>query len=943
MPVLYCGVSRRIFKFAVFILCCFAADRSLAQTPLKSDDFVKATDSLRHQLPIEKLYLQFDKPYYSAGDTIWFKAYLFQADYLLSSRKSGLLYIELADEGNNVVKRAMIPLADGQGTANIAINDDIPPGSYVFRAYTNWMRNFGDDYVFKRRVYVTSAGGNEHLITTAFKGFTNNGKDSLRAVIQFAGLDKQPVRLQDLQLRVMNGSHSLSRNKVSTDILGKIDVKIAAPETGKPNQLTFAAQEINQKKEPGQTLTIPVILNRPEKTDLQFMPEGGRMVAGLPVRIGFKAIGEDGLGADIGGEIYDSKGTLMGRFKSDYKGMGSFKFTPAANETYTAEVKLPNGATRKYPLPAVAASGTVLGVYSLNNDSLQVKIAASSDVAANRRSYYLVAQSRGVVCYTAHLTLTKNPGTLNIAKTTFPSGIAKFSLLDENMQPLNERVFFIDRDDNLRISFARAKHVYGIRDSVAMMAQVTDAAGNPVKGSFSIAVTDDGQVKSDSLSSNLLNNILLTSDLKGNIETPGYYLQKTPEARQALDNLLLTQGWVGYSWKQIFGPKPAPQFAAEAEFTVKGRVSNMFNKPVAGTKVVAYSKKPLTFRDTLTDLQGRFTFRDVISIDTPSILVQAVNKRGRSFNVGVDVDEFRAPVFAPDNYRQQPWYVNTDSLLISGMNTHIQQLKDLGVISTGGHVLREVNVTAKKAVKGSQNLNGPGESDQALDEKDLEKFNKETLYNILVQEVKGFKDMVVPPGSPVPKYLYLYQKPLHFVFDGIDVNGFFADPNAPIEEWKDPDHSHQFYLFIRGYLDYYTAEDIKGIEVMYNSRNNSKYYQQLVGGDKFGEDVPAFIEITTRGGGGPFLKKTAGVYLYKPLLMLLPKQFYSPKYAVKNPVTTTDLRSTIYWAPYVFTDANGCATISFYTADKRGTYSVIMEGSDMNGNIGSVRAEIVIR
>ncbi len=55
----------------------------------------------------------------------------------------------------------------------------------------------------------------------------------------------------------------------------------------------------------------------------------------------------------------------------------------------------------------------------------------------------------------------------------------------------------------------------------------------------------------------------------------------------------------------------------------------------------------------------------------------------------------------------------------------------------------------------------------------------------------------------------------------------------------------------------------------------------------------AFIEITTRSGKGPFLKKTPGLYLYKSLAFSLPKQFYSPKYSTDAVVDMTDLRSTV--------------------------------------------------
>jgi len=105
----------------------------------------------------------------------------------------------------------------------------------------------------------------------------------------------------------------------------------------------------------------------------------------------------------------------------------------------------------------------------------------------------------------------------------------------------------------------------------------------------------------------------------------------------------------------------------------------------------------------------------------------------------------------------------------------------------------------------------------------------------------------------------------------------------------------------------------------------------------------AFIEITTRSGHGPFLDNTPGVYLYKPLPITWPQQFYKPKYTLKDATgNLPDLRSTIDWEPNITTDANGEAKLSFYTADKPSTYTLTIEGSDMNGSLGSKTGKITV-
>jgi hypothetical protein len=54
------------------------------------------------------------------------------------------------------------------------------------------------------------------------------------------------------------------------------------------------------------------------------------------------------------------------------------------------------------------------------------------------------------------------------------------------------------------------------------------------------------------------------------------------------------------------------------------------------------------------------------------------------------------------------------------------------------------------------------------------------------------------------------------------------------------------------------------------------------------------------------------------------------------------LRSTIFWDPDIITSKEGHAIVSFYTADTPGRYTILIEGCDMRGGIGSKRMGISI-
>jgi len=106
------------------------------------------------KLFFEKVYLHTDRNFYAGGDEIWFKAYLVngQSNYPVNS--SNTLYTELIDPFNTIIARQVIRMDSGYGVGDFKLEDSISGGSYRIRAYTNWMRNFGDYFVFEKQLQV---------------------------------------------------------------------------------------------------------------------------------------------------------------------------------------------------------------------------------------------------------------------------------------------------------------------------------------------------------------------------------------------------------------------------------------------------------------------------------------------------------------------------------------------------------------------------------------------------------------------------------------------------------------------------------------------------------------------------------------------------------------------------------------------------------------------
>jgi len=115
----------------------------------------------KNKIPVffEKVYVHTDRPLYSSGDDIWFKAYLVNGQTNQPATNSNNLYMELISPESQIVSREVVRLENGTGNGDFRLKDSIPGGTYRIRAYTTWMLNFGETFVFEKTIEVNSLPG----------------------------------------------------------------------------------------------------------------------------------------------------------------------------------------------------------------------------------------------------------------------------------------------------------------------------------------------------------------------------------------------------------------------------------------------------------------------------------------------------------------------------------------------------------------------------------------------------------------------------------------------------------------------------------------------------------------------------------------------------------------------------------------------------------------
>jgi hypothetical protein len=846
--------------------------------------------------PVEKVHLHLDKPYYTAGDDIWFKAYVITGPLHRLQPDSGILNVELIDARDSITQSLKLQLHNGLAYGDFALPDTLHEGNYRIRAYTQYMLNAGSDYIFDRAISIGNVITNKVFTKTTFNTTKQNGRNTVSADINYTDANGVVYAGNTVSYSVMLNSTVIAKGKGVTDANGNLHINLPADNAALLKQgrivtgLAGTGNGTVYKSIPVRTMA--------GHADVQFLPEGGNLVNGLPARVAFKAISTDGLGVDIKGSISNNKGEEIAQINTQHLGMGVFTFTPQSGDTYKANIIYPDGTKGSVTLPKAVDNGYVLKVVELGKNDLRIAIATAKGTTGQ---FVVVGQSAGKVYYSARSTSGGGAFSTTISKSKFPSGIAQFTLFSESGEPLNERLVFIQNPaDKLNLAITADNQSYRPRQKVSLNIDAKDSESKPAIGSFSVSITDESKVPVDeNTENNIFSSLLLTSDLKGYVEQPAYYFKNDDEkARADLDILMLTQGYHRFEWKSVLNDTPLPNlYPVQKTFTISGRITTPSGAPVANGKVELINfDDGLLKLDTLTDQNGRFAFMDIIYADSLKFLIQARNAKNKR-DVVIKMDTVPPP--SASNYKN--W---ADLMVCAGgsVTAYAQNSKQLYFeqmkAGLGNHVisLKEVLIREKRiALKHSANLNGPGNADQVLLSKDLVNYGCVRLADCLQGRLLG---VLFNNGVPVTTR---GGGRMLIVIDGI-----YSDAS---------------------FMNSLNINDVQSIEVLRNIGTAGIY------GGRGGNGV---LVITTKRGDEPTYYPQQfgrGIKPYQPKGIYKSRTFYSPKYDAKTIQKIADLRTTVFWKPDVLTPG-GKATVEYFNAGNAGAYRVVIEGVDSEGNIG---------
>ncbi|MDO8992811.1 MAG: hypothetical protein Q7U83_07095, partial [Daejeonella sp.] len=276
-------------------------------------------------------------------------------------------------------------------------------------------------------------------------------------------------------------------------------------------------------------ITLVNALTKPEKQlaekedrkfDVQFFPEGGNMVESLPAKLAFRAIDSQGKGIDFRGTLVDENNNSVLSFKPLKFGIGSFSFTPENGKTYRALIEIPGSKTIVKELPS-AKTGYVLQLENEGAERIKVKVHANE--GASNQQLVLFVHTRQDKKLNESITLNGGRSEFLIEKNKLSEGISHFTLFNTSGKALAERLYFIRPYSQLNLGIKADKSAYSTRNKVSLELISKDEKGFDIDADASVSVFASSAGGSED--ADIFNYLWLKSDLKGNIESPGYYLK----------------------------------------------------------------------------------------------------------------------------------------------------------------------------------------------------------------------------------------------------------------------------------------------------------------------------------------------------------------------------------------------------------------------------------
>ena len=483
-------------------------------------------------------YVSTDKPIYRLGETVYLRDVILDAQTNYPIDPKNLNYEVkwkiLGPKGDEVFSRVVSP-SDSVSALSWVVEENLPGGIYTARVENAC--GDGAPAVRKFEVKAYRVPRIKSQIEFARRGYLPG--QEVTAVLHFERAEGGIPVGAKVEANALVDGETVFAGEVSA-MNGIAQVKFTLPEkmTNGDGTLAFIIADGGIVETAAKT--IPILL---DNYTVDFYPEGGDLIAGVPNRIYVEARQRNGKGADFAGKVVDATGNQVADFATRFDGRGILELTPAEGASYKLVVtNETTGQIQEFALP-VAKKGALVRAtqkaYAFGDD-LAVEVNATDGADVWPLKVRLRKRDLDLCMVEA-----KEPGVVTLTADE-SEGVLIVTIFAHNGEPLAERLIFRQPRYRILTILKGLNESYSPGEKVKLTFMTLDEQGTPVAANVGITITDASvleMIDRREQAPHLPEMVYLENEVRNFADAADYFNPKDPDGNEKIDLLLGTQGW----------------------------------------------------------------------------------------------------------------------------------------------------------------------------------------------------------------------------------------------------------------------------------------------------------------------------------------------------------------------------------------------------------------
>jgi len=305
---------------------------------------------------------------------------------------------------------------------------------------------------------------------------------------------------------------------------------------------------VSKKKAEGKDTTRYQVPLQEPSVDLRFLPEGGTFIYGIKQRVAFNAVTSTGSVVEVSGAITNQKGAKICDFRSSSYGPGVAEFTPQKGDSYFASISGDRFSEMKWPLPAAENSGIALRVNNIGDGMIDIILRGRK---IEGRAFFLTVSMNNVLVFSEDVKVD-SLYRKRIQTDKLPSGTAFISLYDNELNPVAERLIFLNDYKKMNVKAEASAPFFFKGDETELTITTADETGNSTSSIVSVAVIDSAFGYCNTIAPAEIESVYLYDrEFYENLPRRIKYRGLKSIDCKSMDLLLMTYGWRKFVPKEV--------------------------------------------------------------------------------------------------------------------------------------------------------------------------------------------------------------------------------------------------------------------------------------------------------------------------------------------------------------------------------------------------------